>query len=112
MPVQWPGGSRPDMVRGISRRAHFGPAFNSKNRWCYESFFISGITKDSTGAVLENCVVKLFDSDTNAMMQTMTSDANGVYSFQVAPGKVFYVVAYKAGVPDVAGTTVNTLQGV
>lgn len=74
-------------------------------------YSISGITKDSTGAVLGLCTVKVFDLQSNTHRATIVSGANGVYSIDVTSqrGLTFFVVAYKAGVPDVAGTTVNTL---
>jgi hypothetical protein len=72
---------------------------------------IFGLTKDSTGAVLGNCAVHLFDTATDAEIEQTTSDASGNYSFRYASTKPFYVVAYLAGSPDVAGTTVNTLTG-
>lgn len=73
---------------------------------------ISGVTKDSAGAVLGDCVVQLFRTINDAIIEETTSDANGIYSFAtVALGTQYYVVAYKTGSPDVAGTTVNTLIG-
>jgi hypothetical protein len=94
---------------------------------------IKGITRDVGGVVLGSCTVKLFRSDLDAILQTTTSDAStGVYKFQVeiqpaiygasiygqvgyaqtvAP-TAYYIVSYKAGAPDVAGTTVNTLVAV
>lgn len=74
---------------------------------------ISGITKDSTGVVLGSCTVKLFRTVDDLLMETVTSDAvTGAYSFaSVGLSETYYVVAYKAGSPDVAGTTVNTLVG-
>lgn len=76
-------------------------------------FRLAGVTKDSTGAVLGNCVVDWFDTATDAKIGTTTSDANGLYEFRSAgqPPNAYYLVAYKAGSPDVAGTTVNTLVG-
>jgi hypothetical protein len=41
----------------------------------------------------------------------MISDAGGKYSIPVNIGIQHYAVAYLAGSPDVAGTTVNTLTG-
>jgi hypothetical protein len=75
---------------------------------------ISGITKDSTGAILGSCVVELYNTRTDLPLEKVTSDAStGAYSFSsVGGGQTYYVVAYKAGAPDVAGTTVNTLVGV
>jgi hypothetical protein len=76
-------------------------------------FRITGTTKDSTGAALGTCVVDLFDTATDVRLDTTTSDASGVFEFRGAgqPPNAYYLVAYKAGSPDVAGTTVNTLVG-
>lgn len=73
--------------------------------------FISGVTKDSTGATLGGCTVKLFRTDNDTLYAQMISDASGNYSFSVPNDTTYYVVSYKAGAPDVAGTTVNTLTG-
>lgn len=75
-------------------------------------YVISGVTRDSTGAVLANCDVHLVESATDIERDQTTSDANGQYSFTTARvGTTYYVVAYKAGSPDVTGATVNTLTG-
>lgn len=75
---------------------------------------IFGITKDSTGAVLGSCTVQLFETETERFVETKASDAiTGEYEFRSAAlSTAYFVVAYKAGAPDVAGTTVNTLLGV
>jgi hypothetical protein len=75
------------------------------------NFTISGITKDSAGAALGGCTVSLFNVATNVLEQIQVSDAGGNYSFVVDKTYRWYAVAYKAGAPDVAGTTVNTLAG-
>lgn len=74
---------------------------------------ISGVTKDSTGAVLGGCVVELFRTGDDVRLETVTSDpTTGAYSFSATGlAQDYFVVAYKAGAPDVAGTTVNTLAG-
>ena len=73
---------------------------------------VFGVTKDSTGAPLGNCEVDLFNSATDMVLDQTMSDANGNYDFRSASLTTqYYVVAYKAGSPDVAGTTVNTLIG-
>jgi hypothetical protein len=73
---------------------------------------ISGITKDSTGTPLGNCAVALYRTVDDLFLERVTSDGSGNYSFSsVGLGEAYYVVAYKAGAPDVAGTTVNTLVG-
>ena len=71
---------------------------------------VRGVTKDSTSAPLAAVTVSLFLTSTNALLGTTVSDGSGNYDFPLfTPVGPFYVVAYKAGSPDVAGTTVNTL---
>lgn len=76
-------------------------------------FRIAGTTKDSTGAALGNCIVDWFDTATNVLIGTTTSDASGLFEFRSAgqPPNAYYLVAYKAGSPDVTGASVNTLVG-
>jgi len=73
--------------------------------------FISGVTRDSAGAILGSCTVSLFRTLDNLLMEAVVSDATtGAYSFSsVGLGEEYFVVAYKQGSPDVAGTTVRTL---
>lgn len=100
---------------GVSRTIgpHGPVAFDFKFPRLFQerNYTISGVTKDSTGAALGSCIVRLFNTDTNEVEQTTTSDASGNYSFIVDKTKGFYCVSYKTGSPDVAGTTVNTLAG-
>ena len=78
------------------------------------SWMLTGITKDSTGAVLGGCTVHLFYSLPDQFISAVDSDpTTGAFSFLIGPTSgPFYLVAYKAGSPDVAGTTVNTLMPV
>lgn len=70
--------------------------------------YITGVTKDSADAILANCVVQLFRTSDDVLIEEKTSDGAGAFTFY--PGAFYcYVVAYKAGSPDVAGTTINTL---
>lgn len=74
---------------------------------------ISGITRDSTGAVLGGCTVELFYTATDVKFSsTVSNSTTGVYTFQLPTNNLgmFYAVAYLAGSPDVAGTTMNTLE--
>jgi len=75
---------------------------------------IEGFTRDNTGAILGNCIVELYLTATDEPLFKTTSDANGFFRFTAArySPATHYLVAYKAGSPDVAGTSVNTLQGV
>lgn len=109
MAAQNPSGCFPMCVAGIDRRKRFGsgrfrsPVFKGK-------FTISGVTKNSSGSALGNCVVLLFDASTNIELLTTISDASGNYSFPLGNNtNHYFIVAYLAGSPDVAGTTVNTL---
>jgi hypothetical protein len=58
-------------------------------------------------------VVDLFRTGGDIFVNTTTSDGSGNFTI-VTPNNsgTFYLVAYKAGSPDVAGTTVNTLTAV
>jgi hypothetical protein len=70
------------------------------------------VTKDSAGAALAGCTVQLFQTADDVVVGETVSDGAGAYSFTMARAQgPFYVVAYKAGAPDVAGTSVNTLVG-
>lgn len=83
---------------------------------------ITGVTKDSTGAALGTCAVDIYETVTSAnpnepkgrLVGSTVSDAAGNYSVDVyaGPGATFRAVMYKAGAPDVAGVSVNTLVGV
>jgi hypothetical protein len=76
------------------------------------SLTISGVTRSYTGAALGGCVVMLFRTATDELVESGVSDGSGAFSFgNVGPGQSYYVVAYLPGSPDVAGTTVNTLVG-
>ena len=76
-------------------------------------YTVSGITKDSASVALADCRVEVFETTSRMLRGSVVSDANGAYTLDVTGGEglTFYVVAYKAGSPDVAGTTVNTLVG-
>ena len=76
----------------------------------YGSFSISGVTRTSAGATLGNCAVHLFESATDIEIAQTTSDGSGNFTFVIGTNAgFFYIVAYKPGSPDVAGTSVNTL---
>ena len=72
---------------------------------------ITGTSRDSSGAALAGVTVKLFNSATDVCEQRAVSDAAGGYSFAVDRTQTYYLVEYKAGSPDVAGTSLNTLTG-
>jgi len=73
--------------------------------------FIKGTTFDNVGAPLANAVVQGFVTSTDAFVGQVTSNTDGTYILPThnTAATAHYVVAYKAGSPDVAGTTVNTI---
>ena len=86
-----------------------GARFKSPPMFSDKSYKITGITKDSTGAALGNCVVDLFYTLNDVLVGKTESDASGNFTFLVGPSLSCYIVAYKVGSPDVSGTSVNTL---
>lgn len=71
-------------------------------------FGVSGITKDSTGAVLPSCRVDCF-SESKAWLGQVVSDGAGAFAFTgIGVGSVF-LVAYLEGSPEVAGTTIHNV---
>lgn len=71
---------------------------------------LRGVTRDSTGAPLGSCIVQGFVTATDAYVGQCTSDSGGYYELPTShAGAQHYIVAYRAGSPDVAGTSVNTL---
>lgn len=73
---------------------------------------ISGVTRDSAGAALGSCLVALYRTVDDSLVSRVLSDASGNYRFDASQLISHYIVAYKAGSPDVEGSTVNTLVGI
>lgn len=94
-------------------RLGVGPSFQGSLPLPVQKLIISGVTKDSTGVALASCNVSLYRTSDGAFMESVVSDGSGNYSFStVGLAQNYYVLAYKAGSPDVAGTTSNALVGV
>lgn len=73
-------------------------------------FVLAGVTRDSAGDPLGSCVVQLFRTADDVLMEEKVSEADGSFFFLVSDiSTEHYIVAYKAGTPDRAGTTLNTL---
>lgn len=70
---------------------------------------ITGVTRDSAGLALAACTVDLFRTVDDLLMNSTVSDVSGNYTFYPTVAGPYYIVAYLAGAPDVAGTTVQTL---
>lgn len=70
-----------------------------------DTFTISGTSRDSTGATLGGCEVRVFDGSNNFVGQT-TSNGSGAWSLSVPTNSgPFWVRYYLAGSPNVGGTT-------
>lgn len=108
MPGKRHGAPRPnfaDLYPVASGRAFRSPAFSR------QGYTITGVTKDSTGVALGGVTVQLFLTNGDIFVEEKVSDGSGNYSFGATAGP-YYIVAYKVGAPDVAGTTVNTLTAI
>ena len=108
MPATMPQSGVP-RLNAIAVVSRFVPQPSTHVSW--PLYAISGITKDSAGVALGNCVIKLFRTSDDLESYSTVSDANGNYTLPVNNLTQWYAVAYKSGSPDVAGTTVNTLVG-
>jgi len=70
---------------------------------------IIGTTRDSAGSVLGNCIVQGFVTSGDVYVGECTSDPAGYFELPTPYTGAHYLVCYKAGSPDVAGTSLNTL---
>ncbi len=72
--------------------------------------FIMGTCYDSLGNAVPGAVVQGFVTATDAFVTETQCDDKGNYELATTfPGTQHYLVAYRAGSPAIAGTTVNTL---
>jgi hypothetical protein len=69
---------------------------------------IVGVSRDSTGAALGSCVVKVFTTADDVLVASTTSDGSGNWTAYPNAQGPYYFVEYKAGSPDVFGTSPNT----
>lgn len=73
--------------------------------------FIKGTVVDASDVAIANAVVQGFVTANDAYVGEVLSHLDGTYTLgtETLPGVAHYLVAYKPGTPDIAGTTVNTL---
>lgn len=72
-----------------------------------------GVTRDQYGTAIPSCVAKLYRTSDDSLQDTTTSDATtGEFLLNTFYyPDAHYIVAHKAGSPDVDGASVNTLIG-
>jgi hypothetical protein len=104
---------QPPYLQSFSEQRFEPAVVHSLRPFPVRFFTITGVTRSSTGVALGTCRVELFFTLTDVQADWTTSDASGNFTFKSAQvGKTYYIVAYKAGSPDVFGTSLNTLTGV
>jgi hypothetical protein len=54
----------------------------------------------------------LFNTSTGALVDTQTTASDGSYSCGDPNAVACFLVSYKAGSPDISGTSLNTIAGV
>ena len=69
---------------------------------------IVGVSRDSTGAALGACTIKVFRTSDDVLVASTTSDGSGNWTAYPNQQGPYYFVEYKAGAPDVFGTSPNT----
>ena len=73
--------------------------------------YIFGVSRSASGAVLPGATVKAFRTSDDIKVSQTVSGLDGTYVLTVLNLHQHYLVSYKAGSPDVYGTTVNNLVG-
>lgn len=73
--------------------------------------FIRGTCLDNVGSPVANAIVQAFVTSTDAYVGEVQANNDGTYTLGVETlaGVQHYLVAYKPGSPDIAGTSVNTI---
>jgi hypothetical protein len=97
------------MGSGVGKTARRVLPFRSP-AFSLQGFAIAGVTRDSGGSPIAGVTVDLFLTADDTKVGGTVSDGSGNFSFGATAGP-YYLVAYKAGAPDVAGTSINTLAG-
>lgn len=95
---------------GLQMRDLFEP-YSCDGEGTQSKNFLRGTCKDSGGTAVADAIVQAFVTATDAFAGEVAANTDGTYTLGVEQSKLtpHYLVAYKAGSPDIAGTTVNTL---
>lgn len=110
--IGYGGGSGADGAAPCDLTAHdmFEP-YSCDGEGSPQSRFIRGNCVDASDVAVANPIVQAFRTSDDAFMGEAQANTDGTYIVPVASvaGVAHYLVAYKAGSPDIAGTTVNTI---
>ena len=118
--MRWPnsrmmGGDPSASLYLVGQDANSVNRYESINSLSFESggqstLKIRGTTQDSSGNPLGSCQVQVFRTSDDLFVSECTSDAGGYFEAPSQyPGVAHYITCYKAGSPDVTGSSINTL---
>lgn len=95
---------------GLNSRDLFEP-YSCDGEGTQSLRFIRGTCVDGSDVPIANAIVQGFVTATEAFVGQVASNNDGTYTLgtETLPGVPHYLVAYKPGAPDIAGTSVNTL---
>jgi hypothetical protein len=105
-----PSGTDGAGMRDLSYPDLFEP-FSCDGEGTQTKRFIRGVCVDNSEVPVANAIVQAFVTSDDRYVGEDVSRLDGTYTLGVetVAGVQHYLVAYKPGSPDVAGTTVNTL---
>lgn len=104
------GGQDGESPRGLNYPDLFEP-FSCDGEGTQTKRFIKGTCVDSSDVAVSGAIVQAFVTSDDRYVGEVQSRDDGSYDLGVETiaGVQHYLVAYKPGAPDTAGTTVNTL---
>jgi hypothetical protein len=97
----------PQRPRTFYEQSHIPAAPRAQPPATGTRFTLSGVSRDANGDVLAGCQVLVFRTYDNVLTAQTTSDGSGVWSVTVDRLQRHFFVEYKAGTPDVFGTSLN-----
>ncbi len=78
---------------------------------CHVRKVVSGVVLNASSVPIAGATVNLYNTATGLLVDTQTSQADGTYTCGDPNATNCFAVAYLAGSPDTAGTTLNTITG-
>lgn len=85
----------------------YDPAAGAASRYGFV-----GVTRDANGTAVATCVVKLFRTSDDTLLDTTTSDPSGNFLLNTPYyPDAHYIYSHKTASPDIDGVTPNNLIG-